>query len=71
MNWNLAVMEGFTIPFLTKRRKMPFNIAITLCKTVKALSDQNVAVYKRSSLDKLIHLRDLKRVPSPVLQLYI
>jgi len=64
-------MEGFTKPFLTKRRKIPVDIAITLCKTGKALSDQNIAVYKRSSLDKLIHLRDQKRVPSPVLQLYI
>ena len=67
-------MEGFAIPFLTKRREIPVYyryIEITLCKTGKALSDQNVAVYKRSSLDELIHLRDQKRVPSPVLQLYI
>ena len=48
-----------------------FNIPIVLHKTEKALSDQNVAIYKRNSLDNLIHLRNKKRIPSPVLQLYI
>ena len=38
---------------------------------MKALSDQNIAVYKRSSLDDLIQLQNEKRIPNPVLQLYI